>query len=125
MQHSLANACEVKWPWFELTDQPDHRELRIEIVTPEAHLREDCKKGAHDNVELLASQLIKRQPLAEESIWREAAGCAFIHLARVQVSSPGVPGDEQVGYDHIETVIVGREIATTVVNHKVDIRSLQ
>src|SRR5439155_23433048 len=125
MQHSLANACEVKWPWFELTDQPDHREVRIEIIAPETHMREDRKKSTHDDVELLACQLIKRQPLAEKPIWREAAGRGFIHFSRIQVSSPRVPGDEKVGYNHIKTVMVGREIATPILDRQVDIRALQ
>jgi hypothetical protein len=41
MQHALANPCEVKVSWCELTDQSDNRELRIEILAPKAHLRED------------------------------------------------------------------------------------
>ena len=78
-----------------------------------------------DDVEVLACQLIERQPLAEDSIWREAVRRGFIHFSRVQVSRAWVPGDEQVGYDHIETVMVGSEIATTVVEHKSDIGALQ
>ena len=88
----------------ELTDQSDDRELRIEIVTPEAHLREDSEKCAHDDVEFLACQLIERQPLAEDSTRRETARRGLVHLSRVQVSSPRIPGDEQVGHNHIETV---------------------
>ena len=119
------NLCEIERSWRKLADQSHDRQLRIKIVTPETYLREDSKKRTNDDVELLACQLIERQPLAEETVCSETASRGFIHLPRVQVSCSRIPGNEQVGHDDIEVLTAGRQIATTVVNHEVYIWPLQ
>ena len=88
-------------------------------------MRKDGKKRAHDDVEFFACQLIERQPLAEESIWRKPASRGFIHLARVQIPSPRIPRNEQVGNNDVETVSAGCEIAAAVVEHELYICALQ
>ena len=111
MKRAFVNPRQVERLWRQLTDQPDDRKLGIEIIPPEAHLREDGKKRAHDDVEFFACQLIERQPLAKKSIWREPASRGFIHLARIQIPSPRIPGNEQVGDNYVETVLAGCEIS--------------
>src|SRR5713226_3121443 len=51
VQQTLANPCEVEGPWSELANQPDDRAVGIEVIAPQAHLREGSEKGACDDVE--------------------------------------------------------------------------
>src|SRR5438309_1493549 len=125
MKRAFVNPRQVERLWRQLTDQPDDRKLGIEIIAPEAHLREDGKKRAHDDVEFFACQLIERQPLAKKSIWREPASRGFIHLARIQIPSPRIPGNEQVGDNYVETVSAGCEISAAVLKHETHICALE
>ena len=84
-------------------------------------MREDGEERARDDVELLARQLVERQPLAEEPAGREAARDGLVHLARVEAAGAGVPGDEEVGDDDVEASVARRQIAAAVVDHEVHV----
>jgi hypothetical protein len=108
---------EINGSWRELTDQSYDRTVRVEIVSPEACVRERCEKGAYDDLELFACELVEWQPLAKKPPRSEATGDGLEHLAGIQIPSSGMPGDEEIGYDDIEGLTASGEVTAAVVKH--------
>src|SRR5262245_49711484 len=123
MEETLAHTCEIDAPGGELTHQPNHGAVRVEISTPEARLGEDAQERAHDNVKLCARELVERQPLAEHPARCQALCHRVVHLAGIEVSCAGMPGDEEIGHDDIKTVATGGQVAAAIVEHEAHVRA--
>src|SRR5262249_56143257 len=107
----------------ELTQQHDDGAVRVEISTPEARLRENAEERAHDNVKLFARELVERQPLAEHPARCQALCHSVVHLAGIEISCAGMPGDEEIGHDDIKTVATGGQVAAAIVEHEAHLRA--
>ena len=83
------------------------------------------QERARDERELLARELVERQPLAEEAAGREVRRGGFVHLARVEAAGAGVPRDEQIGDDHVEALVGGGQVAPPVVDDDADVAALE
>jgi hypothetical protein len=120
---ALADTAQVDHVGCEPPDETDDRAIGIEVVPPDAHVREDGQERPRDRVELFPRQLVERQPLAEEARRGETSPHRAEHLARVEAARSGVPRDKEIGDDDVVAIGARGEPAASIVDDEVDVRA--
>ena len=89
------------------------------------YLRNTVHESTRLVVVILQHQLVRLQPLYEDTGSVQALAHDREVLHRVQVARAGVPGDEQVAHDHVEGLGAAEQVVAAVGDHDLDARVVQ
>ena len=97
-------------------DEGCARPRREEVAPPERGVGKDREEGRGDQGELLLSELVDRQPLAEDAAGGEVRADRLEVLAAVHGADPRSPGNELIRDDHVVELWSGPQVVATVLH---------
>ena len=116
-----------------LQDLPDrHLDLRVgaeqDRVGADAvhlHRREDRHEAAQHCLHVLRPELVELDPLAEQSVRAQAAGCYLEEVAGEQAGGPRDPGVGRLRDDHVVGGVAHQQVVASVVHHQAHARIVE